>query len=143
MTDYLITIHGNQNDGDRSDSMTLSTIGDYFRRDGVDYIRYKETAATGFDGDITTLMIEDQARATISRKGSSNARLIIEKGQRHLCHYDTGYGNLNIGISADRIENELGADGGDLRLRYTLDVNANTLSVNELNINVREVPPHA
>lgn len=140
---YLITISGSHMSEDDTEQISLSTFGSYERRDGKDYISYRDTGATGFEGDVTTVMLEANRRATITRQGRTYSSLIIEKGQKHMCHYDTGFGNMTIGIRADKIENRLKTDGGQVRLRYALDFNANALSVNELNITVKESGAHA
>lgn len=141
--DYLITIDGKHKTGDNTETVSLTTLGNYTKRDGKFYISYHETSATGFDGDITTLTVEDELRATLERTGKTNSKLVMEKGQKYMCHYDTGYGNMMIGIFADIIDNHLGHDGGKVRLRYTLDMNSNAISTNELNITVKENFPHA
>lgn len=141
--DYLITIDGRHTADDDTETISLSTFGSYVHRDGKDYITYKETDATGYEGDVTTVMLENSNRATITRHGKTRSRLVIEKGQKHMCHYETDYGNLMIGILADKIDNRLQADGGEVRLRYSLDINSNALSVNELNITVKENHVHA
>ena len=67
--------------------------------------------------------------------------LIIEKGQRHQCFYDTGYGTMMLGISGDDITSCLNDSGGHLQVRYTLDVNASMASENELQVDVEEYYP--
>ena len=141
--EYLITIDGSHTADGGTERISLTTIGDYSRRDGIDYISYKETEATGFEGDTTTLIVEEGLRATLLRSGKTNSRLVIEKGQKHMCHYDTGFGSVAISVMADRIDNQLRHDGGKVRLRYSLDLNANALSVNELDITIKEARPHA
>ena len=66
------------------------------------------------------------------------SQLIIEKGQRHQCFYDTGYGSLTLGISGDDIVSCLDDNGGHLQVRYTLDINASMASENELSVDVEE-----
>lgn len=136
---YTIDINGSQIIEGSVDKISLTTFGDFSRsEDGQYRISYEETEATGFAGNTTTLTVENNQRATMLRTGRVHSNLIIEKGRKHLCHYDTGYGALTIGVFADKIENNLNEHGGSLRLRYKLDVNSNALSVNELNITVRE-----
>lgn len=135
---YIITIDGRQSASDMNEKLSLSTLGNYGVVDGKNIIQYEESETTGFEGDITTLVVEQERRATLKRRGKTSSDLIIEMGQRNLCHYDTGDGALAIGVFAHRISNRLGPDGGELKLRYSLDVNANTVSTNELNITVRE-----
>ncbi len=136
---YTITINGKQYASDTVETLSLTTRGEFCRaQDGNFHIRYEESETTGFAGDTTTLVIEQNNRATLSRSGKTHSSLVIEKGRKHLCHYDTGVGTLIIGVYADKIENKLHEHGGSLRLRYKLDVNSNAVSVNELNITVRE-----
>ncbi len=138
LNNCVIHIDGVQRaDGD-TDKLSLSTLGRFYRKDGDYYISYTETEATGYDGDVTTLRVETDRRVTMSRTGRANSELTIEKDRKHLCHYDTGFGSFVVGVRADKIENKLTDKGGRLRLRYSLDVNANALSENELNITVRE-----
>ena len=59
--------------------------------------------------------------------GCPAGQLIIEKGIRHLCHYETGYGSISLGVAADVIEHNLLPDGGELQFSYTLDSGAETL----------------
>lgn len=140
---YMITIDGRHTADDETESISLSTFGSFVHRDDKDYIIYRETDDAGLSGDVTTVVLEKDRRATITRRGKTNSRLVMEKGQKHMCHYDTGYGSLTIGILADRIDNRLNPRGGEVSLRYALDFNASALSVNELNITVKENPTHA
>ena len=137
--DYLITIDGAQHREDYKDTVSMSTVGRYWRENDLFFISYDESAATGFEGDVTSLMIEADKKVTMSRQGSSNTQLIIECGRRHLSHYNTMFGGFTVGINADKIQNSLGENGGELKLCYSLDLNASDLSVNELNITVKEI----
>ncbi len=137
--DVRITIKGIQYaDGDQ-DLVELTTIGSLCRRNGAYYISYDESEATGFEGAKTTLKVEGDQRVTMRRTGENmRSQLIIEKGQRHQCFYDTGYGSLTLGISGDDIVSCLDDNGGHLQVRYTLDINASMASENELSVDVEE-----
>ena len=138
-----ITISGRQITSGAVEKLSLTTLGQFCFDPEESLISYEESETTGFAGDTTTLSIEGNRRATLTRRGKTFSSLVIEKGKKHMCHYDTGEGTMVIGVLADKIENRLGEHGGELRLRYRLDVNANALSVNELNILVRENKSHA
>ena len=84
------------------------------------------------------LRVEADRKVTLSRSGAAKAQLIIERGVRHQCHYDTGYGPMMIGVSGDRVVSELGDHGGRLEFAYSLDVNTLLASENAVYINVRE-----
>ena len=34
--------------------------------------------------------------------------MVIEKGRRHICHYDTGHGAITMGIAADEVIQSIG-----------------------------------
>ena len=71
-------------------------------------------------------------------RGNSSTRLILEKGKRHLCQYDTGYGTLMVGVFTSSFDSTLDASGGSLQVRYTLDINSALSSNNEILITVKE-----
>ena len=78
------------------------------------------------------------------RYGKVPSQLIIEKGTRHLCHYETGYGAISLGVAADVIEHELTEEGGKLKFSYTLDSGAdNFISRNLVDITVEALPENA
>lgn len=138
---YLIKIKGTMEQDGQSDSIELMTRGSYVHREGAFYIIYKESEATGFSGSTTTVKVsEDARRVAMLRYGKNASQLIIEKGTRHLCHYETGYGALSLGVAADEIAHELGDDGGRLQFSYTLDSgNEDFISRNLVDITVKRL----
>ena len=119
---YLITIKGTMEQDGRSETVELMTHGGFTHRDGCFFIVYRETEATGYEGSTTTVKIaEDARRVAMLRYGKAASQLIIEKGTRHLCHYETGYGAISLGVAADVIEHQLTDEGGRVQFSYTLD----------------------
>ncbi len=136
--DVLIDIKGIYRQDGEQDQVELVTTGSYYKRNGDYYIAYDESEMTGFEGTRTVLRVEGSQRVTLSRSGSTKSQLIIERGVRHQCHYDTGYGAMTIGVSGDRVSADLDDHGGRLQFSYSLDVNTSLASENEVFINVRE-----
>lgn len=139
---YLITIKGTMEQRGDTDTVELMTRGSLVHKDSAYYIVYKETETTGYEGCTTTVKVaEDASRVSMLRFGKQSSQLIIEKGTRHLCHYETGYGAISLGVSADVIEHELGDDGGRLQFSYTLDSGAESfISRNLVDIKVDRLP---
>jgi uncharacterized beta-barrel protein YwiB (DUF1934 family) len=136
--DVLISIKGTVLPSSGTpDIIELITSGKYYRKNGSYYISYKESEATGLDGVTTTLKIDGENTVTLIRNGSQKSQLILEKGQRHLCQYDTGFGQLMVGVSGCKIKSLLDDFGGELVFNYTLDVNSNTVSQNEVSVTVK------
>ena len=139
---YLITIKGTMEQDGKSDTVELMTRGSLVHKDGAYYIIYKETEATGYAGCTTTVKVaEDARKVSMLRFGKVPSQLIIEKGTRHLCHYETGYGAISLGVAADVIEHQLTETGGKLKFSYTLDSGAeNFISRNLVDITVEQLP---
>lgn len=134
---YLITIKGTMEHADDSDCIELLTKGSFFHRNGKFFISYCETEATGYNGCITTVKVDSAEKVSMLRTGPAPSRLIIEKGKRHICHYETGFGSMSLGVSADDIKSSLTSNGGTLRFSYLLDTDTTTLSRNIVDITVR------
>ena len=137
-TEALIKIRGIQRvDGD-NDVVELLTTGFFSKgKDGY-LISYEESEATGFEGALTTLRYEEEAgRVTLTRSGSVNTQLIIEKGKRHQCSYDLGYGSMIIGVNCSVIHSTLSENGGEIGFAYSLDLNTALTSENQVVVAVR------
>ena len=133
----VIKIEGLQlQDGDEN-NVKLSTRGHFVRRNGKYYITYKESEATGFLGCTTTVKVEGDTKVSMTRLGPAPSQIIIEIGNRNVCHYETGYGSFSLGISADNIANSLTDAGGDIEFTYLLDMNSTSVSKNTVKINVK------
>lgn len=135
--DVVITIKGVQTVDGEKDTVELTTLGNFYRKNETYYLTYLESEATGFAGQRTTLKLEDNRRVTMIRHGGGESSLIVEKGVRHQCQYDTGYGSLLIGVNGDDIQNEITDDGGSFLFKYTLDINTALASTNEIYVTVK------
>ena len=142
---YLITIKGTmEQDGER-ESVELMTRGKFVRRGSSYFIAYEETEATGYAGCTTTVKATADAREVVmTRFGKVPSQLVIEKGVRHICHYETGFGSVSLGVAADVIELDLTDAGGRLQFSYTLDSGGeNFISRNLVDIAVEPLPENA
>ncbi len=135
---YIITINGTMEQGEESDSVQLMTRGSFIRKNNNFFISYNETEATGYQGCVTTVKVADSGSViSMLRFGSAPSQLIIEKGKRHVCHYETGAGALDLGIAADEIDMKLHDDGGRIKFSYLIDVDTQSVSRNIVDITVK------
>ena len=130
--------------GEKEEGVELMTRGEFTLRGSSYYITYKETETTGYEGCTTTLKIAaDGSRVAMLRfgkNGGAGTQLLIEKGRRNLCHYETGYGSLTLGVTADEILCDLTEKGGTVRFAYLLDADsAEMVSRNRLEVTVTHV----
>lgn len=100
-------------------------------------VSYEESEATGFQGSTTFITVSGSSCVTLKRVGSAPSILIVEDEKRHLCHYSTPYGDINMGITARTIESNIDFDGGDLYLKYTIDVNGSYVSDTEIFLHIK------
>ncbi len=139
MKDVCIKITSTQSVEDTGDKDTteLFTYGSMEPIKNGFRLGYDESETTGFQGSHVTLEVFSD-RVTMQRKGKAVSSLIIERGKKHHCHYGTEYGDFMIGISTNEIRSCLTDKGGDIYLKYTLDINSSYMSENEMFINVTE-----
>ena len=123
-----------------TDSSELFTKGEFREHGDSFFIDYDESEATGYDGSHVQLRIGQQdGTLTMTRTGKAFSALVFENGKRHFCHYGTEYGDCMIGISTNEMRNAMTGEGGEIYVRYTIDVNSGLMLTNEITINVR---PH-
>ena len=147
--DYIIRIKSSveqfESNGSASeeeaDRIELMTRGSLVKKGSSYYISYQETQTIGFEGCTTTIKIaEDGSRVVLLRFGRANAQLMIERGRRNLCHYETDVGSLTLGVTGDGIECGLTEKGGHATFSYLLDAeDARIISRNTLEMTVQHV----
>lgn len=137
--DYKIDITGRQFYEESFDTepgeITLRTTGTYTERGSARFIAYKEYDEDDPKVSYTSVLKIEPGRVTMMRAGSAT-RLILEQGRRHLCLYDTGYGTLSVGVFTSELRSSLDKRGGKLQVKYTLDIDSNLSSRNEIQIKI-------
>ena len=139
MKDAIITIKGIQVLNDEEEAMELTTEGRYGFKENEILISYEETEMIGVKGVKTLMRYKAPNTVIIKRSGTLESRLVIEKGNKNLCRYETGYGELMLDIIGEEIESELGENGGSFKMSYIIDADNRILSKNRIEITVREV----
>lgn len=134
--DYVISIIGKQDYDGEIGEVDLKTTGSYMEKNGKKFISYKEFADDG-KTPITSVLKVENNRVEMIHTGD-RTKLILEKGERHSCEYDTGVGNLSVGVFTSDIISTLDEHGGNIQIFYTLDINSSLSSKNEISITVRE-----
>lgn len=136
MKDVIINIKSTQVSDDNEDTIEFVTDGRMFEKDGKSLLSYDEGEMLGVPGVTTHVRIEDK-KVVIQRSGGLNSRLVVEKEKRNLCCYETEHGGIMLGVFGEVIRNNI-KDDGSLLVRYTLDVNCEFLSRNEIELKIRE-----
>lgn len=135
---YWINIVGRQKIDDDVGEVTLTTLGSYVTKGDTRFIVYKEYDPDRNNAATTSVLKVDGGNTVTLMRGGGNTRLILEKGKRHQCQYDTGFGALMVGVFTSEVDSRLHDKGGELAVNYTLDINADLSSINEILITIKE-----
>lgn len=134
----IIKIKGLQDMRDtREEKMELITLGKYSKRNGSYYVSYNESEVTGMEGVVTTVKIKED-KVTVKRFGKVNASLVFEKNKRNICHYNTPYGAMMIGINTNRLSSNMDEDGGMVDIDYSIDINNVMTGNNTFHMTIKE-----
>lgn len=135
-----ISIKGVQHADGESNSLEFDTLGFMERTKDGYCLTYQETETTGMEG-VTTSMVVNKSAVTLKRQGALNSLMVLEKGKRTLCDYDTGFGRLTMGVYARDIQSSLADCGGNFNFHYTLDINSGMASAHDVYVSVRAADP--
>jgi len=137
--EVIISIHGVQTDPDGSDEvvdfLTKGSLGGSLEQ-GY-YLTYKESELTGLEGTTTTFQIEP-GQVTMLREGNLNSSMVFREGERHVSLYDAGFGGFMLGVNTHRVRADIGHEGGEMELRYAIEVENTVIGENAFHIQVRD-----
>lgn len=129
----IISVAKTEEDRDETE---FFTVGSFSEEEKGFVIRYSENAEIGYESCHVTITVKGES-VIIERSAPAPSILTVEKGKKHHCIYGTPYGDFAMGINAFEVKNELSEKGGKLYLRYSIDINSDFVSENELNVNVK------
>ncbi len=136
--DVLIHITGTQTlEGERPDTIELTTTGTLEATEQGWKLCYAESEATGFAGTTTTVHVTPR-RVVLERSGANASILVLEKNRRHHSNYATPYGMMDLGTYATALNCGLTDKGGTLDFAYTLGFNGRINSSHAVHIEVEE-----
>ena len=139
MDEFLITINGfQQTVGDTdSDNVELITTGEFEFENGLYYIDYEESEATGLDGCHTNIEI-GMDYISLQRTGAITTDMLYIEGKKTYSMYNTPFGQMMVGIYTKKLDIDIDEKGGNISIEYSLDLNDKPCGNNNLKINVRE-----
>lgn len=136
--EYMISIIGEQKLDNDTDKVEVLTTGNYIMKKDHCYIGYKEYDKDSPSDCYDNLIKVEENMVTITRKGPMRSQLMLEKGRRHQCVYQTIAGDLMIGVFTRTLKSTLNEKGGTLEVSYTLDFNTDLVSENSFKIEIKQ-----
>ena len=107
----------------------LSRYGTKYR------ISYEESELFGQPG-VTTTFITDRGKVSLERSGSVNALMEFHPGEVTESMYDTSFGTLLMQIKAKTVEENVGENGGTIRLEYELSLSHLYIALNSFRVQI-------
>lgn len=134
----IISIKGTQTSEDGEETVEFVTDG-WMEGDAEEGFRvsYQETELTGMSGTVTTFLIKPD-RIDMLRSGTLNSEMIFEEGHKHLSLYETPYGAMTIGVNAKRVRSGINGQGGEMDIRYQVELDNTLIGENSFLIRVRQ-----
>ena len=118
------------------DKVEFFTVGKYERSGESFIISYDENEGIGYEDCSVSITAEGDA-VFIQRTGPASSAFRIEKNIKHHSIYGTPYGDFTMGINTYDVKNTLTEAGGRLWFKYSIDINSDFLSENEMEIIVK------
>lgn len=138
MKKVLVKVKGTQGiDGDNS-TIELTTEGTLREFEGDYIITYSDDPTESGTKTKTQLTIQKSGTVILDRRGELNSRLVITEGERNNCLYAIPQGSMTLGIYGKKVKNNMTAKGGTVEMIYSIDMNLQPLSENEVEIFVEE-----
>lgn len=101
--DVIVAIQGLQMPvNEEAEQVELITAADYYKQNGKHYVIYDEVME-GFEETTRNVIKATENCVEITKKGVANVHMVFEKDKKNMTYYHTPFGNLLIGIEADRI----------------------------------------
>jgi len=84
-------------------------------------LTYEESDLTGLRGVTTTVLVEP-GKITLSRKGPLSSQMVFQKGQFHESLYQMEFGALMITVCANEVRYDITEEGGTIDLAYAIEI---------------------
>lgn len=126
--DVLVSVSGIHMSGGEPQEVELITAGDYFLKNGKEYILFEETLEEGGQPVKTTIRLEEDSLDITRRGDSMDSRMKFQKGQKDVSRYLTPAGELMLGIHTNQVSITREETLLRAEVSYALEVNFEHMS---------------
>lgn len=135
--DVILTISGLQfAHGTDAEPIEIVTAGNYYKKNGKHYIIYDEVME-GFEGATKNIIKVSEDSFDITKKGITNTHMVFEENKKNVTYYNTPFGNIFIGIDAEKIQVEESENQIDVEIKYALEANYEHLADCKIQMNIK------
>lgn len=118
---------GGENADEDLDVVEVINVGTYGIVAGKEYIKYDEVIE-GESKKCSNLIKIDKDCVEITKRGAIVAHLSFVKGEKTMTAYETGFGNLYLGIFARDINVSRTEDEIKVHIEYSMELNYEMIS---------------
>lgn len=123
-----------------SEKITVTADGVLYFTGGrleLAYTEYLDEEGIAACETVVSFDVDDPLTVTVSRTGEVKSALVIEKGKRHICAYETPYMPFEVCVVAKNVVNELTLAGGRMLLDYAVEIKGAAATMSRVEITVR------
>lgn len=132
----LLSIRGLQYDESLEDSsIETITAAEYYKRENSHYLIYDEVME-GFEESTRNLIKFKGNALEVTKKGLINVHMIFEENRKNMTRYTTPYGDIMVGIEAEKITLKEEEEKISLQVNYALEVNYEHLADCRISMNI-------
>ena len=114
----LITVDSKMDDlSGENNALSLVTEGKLLVENDEYVLSYEESQITGLNGTTTVIRASNDS-VTLIRHGSVSSMMLFEVGKTHLTDYQTQYGSIMLGITAQKVDVSMDESGGQINVDY-------------------------
>ena len=98
-----------------------NTEGELIRFDSGWKIVYRETAESGLENTVTTILVSDNNNVRMDRSGLNTVAMEFVAGKNHTSIMNTPYGSITISFMTNKVEADINESGGTINLSYSIN----------------------
>lgn len=137
--DVLVTVRGMQSieGSEEPEQVEMVAKGDYYYRNGHHFICYNEIVE-GFEEPTKNMIKIMKGYVEVQKKGMTNTHMIFEESKKNVTYYATPFGNMEMGISATKIDVKEEEENLDINIDYALEINQVHKADCRISMNIRQ-----
>ena len=125
--DIFINIEGTQGDINDGDPITVMLSGQYYEKNGSQYIMYTQYDEESEKPCKNRIKIKDDT-VELKKEGTTNVRMFFEENKNNTTYYDMEEGSMIVETKTDRVKIRQEEDHLKVELFYQLYMNYSFLS---------------
>lgn len=134
--EVLLSIHGVQFENNPEESVEVITVGEYDYTEEMHRITYDEVA-DNMEGVVKCTIQFNKSRVEIIKKGLANVHMIFEEKKKNVTYYNTPYGDLLVGLCANKIKIDQQENVIQVNIGYSLEINSQHISNCEISMSIK------